>query len=99
DRRGAANWLAKQTVNDARRKDVAQALEPLLKEEDAACAAAARALKVWGTPESGPALTAALKSKPDNGLVGDAPKELMAAVGHVKHEPGAHEVARFLPNV
>jgi predicted Zn finger-like uncharacterized protein len=99
DRRGAAKWLAaQQEVNEARRKEVAQALLPLLQEDDAACAAAARALKVWGGPEDGPALTAALKAKSDNGIVGEAPKALVAAIGHVKHEPGAAEVARFLPN-
>jgi predicted Zn finger-like uncharacterized protein len=99
DRRGAAKWLAaQQEVNDARRKEVAQALLPLLREEDATCAAAARALKVWGVPEDGPDLAAALKAKSDSGIVGEAPKELMAAIGHAKHQPAAAEVARFLPN-
>jgi predicted Zn finger-like uncharacterized protein len=98
ERRGAARWLATQPLDNGRRKEVATALEPLLKDDDATCAAAASALKVWGAKDNGPALTAALKTKPDNGIPGDTQKELMAAIGHVKYEPGADEIIRFLNN-
>jgi predicted Zn finger-like uncharacterized protein len=98
DKRGAARWLARQPLDNGRRKEVAAALEPLLKDDDASCAAAAAALKVWGTRDNGPALTAALKTKREDGIPGDQHKELMAAIGHVKYEPGADEIMRFLPN-
>jgi predicted Zn finger-like uncharacterized protein len=98
DRRGAARWLARQPLDNGRRKEVATALDPLLKEDDGSCAAAASALKVWGTKDNGPALTAALKQKPDKGIPGDTQKELMAAIGRVKYEPGADEIIRFMNN-
>jgi hypothetical protein len=97
-RRGAANWLSRQGVDAARQKEVGAALEPLLKDDDLTLIASARALKVWGTRDNGPALTAALKQKPDGGIPGDPQKELMAAIGKAKYDPGADEVLRFLPN-
>jgi predicted Zn finger-like uncharacterized protein len=97
-RRGAANWLARQGVDAARQKEVGAALEALLKDDDLTLIASARALKVWGTRDNGPALTAALKQKPDGGIPGDPQKELMAAIGKAKYDPGAEEVLRFLPN-
>ncbi len=99
DRRAAANWLAKQPVDAARQKEVASALEPLARDaDDNTCAAGARALKVWGTKDNGPALAAALKQRPEAGIPGDAVKELMSALAQVKYEPGAEEITRFLPN-
>jgi predicted Zn finger-like uncharacterized protein len=102
DRRGAANWLAKQPVDAARRKEVAAALEPLVKDpDDNTCAAGARGLKVWGTKDNGAALTGALRQRlPDQAhpFQSDAHKELMAALAQVKYEPGADVLVQYLPN-
>jgi predicted Zn finger-like uncharacterized protein len=99
DRRGAANWLANQPLDAGKQKEVATALEVLVKDpDDNNCAAGCRAMKVWGTKDNGPALATALKSRPDGGIPGDAHKELMAAIARVKYEAGADEILRFLPN-
>jgi predicted Zn finger-like uncharacterized protein len=102
DRREAANWLATQPLDAARQKEVAQALEPLVKDiDDNLCAAGARGLKTWGTKDNGPALTQALKQRlPSDArpFFGDAQKELMWALATLKYEPGAEVVAEFLPN-
>jgi predicted Zn finger-like uncharacterized protein len=102
DRRGAANWLAKQVADPNRRKDVAKALEPLVKDnDDNTCAAGARAMKVWGDKDNGPALTAALRQRlPDQAhpFFTDAQKELMGALAAVKYEPAADVIVQFLPN-
>jgi predicted Zn finger-like uncharacterized protein len=102
DRRGAANWLAKQPLDQARRKEVATALEPLVKEtDDNSCASGARALTVWGTRDNGEALTTALKQRaPDRAspFLTDARKELMGAIAQVKYEPGADAILPFLAN-
>jgi len=98
-RRGAANWLAKQPLNPARQQEVAQAVEPLVKGVDVGCiAAGARALRVWGTQDNGPALATALRQRPTEGIQFDAAKELMATIGKLKYAPGADAVTRFLPN-
>jgi predicted Zn finger-like uncharacterized protein len=99
ERRGAANWLSRQPLEPGRQREVAQALEPLVKSlDDGTCACGARAMRVWGSKDNGPALAAALKQRPDGGIPGDTHKELMAAIGHLKYEGGADEILRFLPN-
>ncbi len=55
--RSAANRLALAIPDDQRRKEVVEALEPLLKSDQSFVpGAAAKALGVWGTKESVPAL-------------------------------------------
>jgi predicted Zn finger-like uncharacterized protein len=99
DQREAANWLSHKPLDQGQQQEVATALEPLVKNgDDPTCAAGARALKVWGTKNNGPALTTALKARPDGGIPGEAQKDLMGALGHIKYEPGAEEILRFLPN-
>jgi predicted Zn finger-like uncharacterized protein len=98
-RRGAATWLSNQPLDAGRQKEVATALEALVKDpDDNTCAAGARAMRVWGTIDNGPALATALKSRPEGGIPGEAHKQLMAALGHVKYGPGADEIMRFLNN-
>jgi predicted Zn finger-like uncharacterized protein len=97
--RGAANWLANQALDPAKQKEVATGLETLVRDtDDNNCAAGARAMKVWGTKDNGPALAQALKQRPDGGIPGEAHKQLMAALAQVKYEAGADEIVRFLPN-
>jgi predicted Zn finger-like uncharacterized protein len=99
DRRAAAEWLAKQPLDAARQQEVAGALEPLVKEiDEASITSGARALRVWGTRVNGEALAAALRLRKTEGVIYDAAKELMAAIGHLKYEPGADAISRFLPN-
>jgi predicted Zn finger-like uncharacterized protein len=99
EKRGAANWLAKQPVDPGRQKEVAQALEPLVNDrDDGTCACGARGMRTWGSKDNGPALTTALKQRSEQGIPGDCPKELMAAIGHLKYGAGADEILRFLPS-
>ena len=55
ERRGAANWLSKQQVEAGRQKEVATAVEPVVKELDAgSIAAGTRALQRLGHPRQRP---------------------------------------------
>jgi predicted Zn finger-like uncharacterized protein len=101
-KRGAGTWLSRQPLDPARQKEVAAALEPLVNDpDDNICASGAKALRVWGTKDNGPALTRALKLRlPDgNRVFLDASQtELMQAIAAVKYDPGADVVVQFLPN-
>jgi predicted Zn finger-like uncharacterized protein len=101
-RRGAANWLSNQPLDAGKQKEVATALESLVKDsDDNTCAAGAKAMKVWGTKDNGPALTTALRSRLPGGnrpFLGEDQKQLMGAIAAVKYEPGADVIAEFLPN-
>jgi predicted Zn finger-like uncharacterized protein len=102
ERRGAANWLARQQQDPARQKEVAAALESVVRDlDDNTCDAGARALRVWGTKDNGPALADALRQRlPDKNrpFFSDVQKDLMHALAQVKYEPGAEVVCEFLPN-
>ncbi len=102
DRRGAANWLANQPVDAAKQKEVGAALDGLVKDsDDNTCVAGAKALKVWGTLDDGPALTQALKSRlpaQNRPFLNEDQKQLMGAIAHVKYVPGAEVICEFLPN-
>jgi predicted Zn finger-like uncharacterized protein len=102
EKRGAGNWLANQQLDAGKQKEVATALEALVKDsDDNTCAAGAKALKVWGTKDNGPALTNALKSRlpgQNRPFLTEDQKQLMGAIAQIKYVPGADVIAEFLPN-
>jgi HEAT repeat protein len=64
ERRSAADWLAKQSLDAARQTEVAKALDPLLVEPNAETRLSAlQALAVWATKDNVPALIAILKEE------------------------------------
>jgi hypothetical protein len=90
--RGAANRLAKVYPAEARRAEVARALEPLATNRDASVRqAGAHALAVWATPDSVPTLIKLL-SDPHPGCRAEA----MNALAALKDERGAALVVQRL---
>lgn len=90
--RGACDRLAKAIPVEARRAEVAKALEGALDDRDGFLrVAAAKALAAWGTPQSVPALISVLEDR-DFFLRTSA----MAALGQIKDPRGAEAVAKQL---
>lgn len=91
-KRAAAQALAKAKVDEARRAEVAAALDKLLSDPDGGVSeAGARALVVWGTKDNVPSLTKALDS--NNFGVRQA---ALAALGQIKDAKAADAVAQRL---
>jgi HEAT repeat protein len=93
DRRDAANALTRADANNARRGEVAKALEPLLDDSDLGVRAdGMRALALWATQENVPALIAALDKR-------DLKRPAMSALGKLKDERAVEPVAKHLLNL
>jgi predicted Zn finger-like uncharacterized protein len=99
ERQNAADWLARQKLDQGRQKEVARALEPLLAEADEKPRHASyHALKVWADKDSaGPLAAAFAKEKLFVGF-NDAQADACMTLGRLKDERGAEPVARFLPD-
>ena len=97
DRRSAADWLAKQSVDARRRKEVANALDPLLADSDADMRSAAlQALLVWATKDNVPAIIRILKHEAAGQQL-DQEGELAMDISAALEDPRlAPEVARCL---
>jgi hypothetical protein len=92
-RRSAADRLAKGPASEQREK-VAKALGTLLKDpDDGMISSAAKALSIWGTPESVPPLVKILNNS-ENVFV---KSDVMKTLGELKDERGAEAIAKQLP--
>jgi predicted Zn finger-like uncharacterized protein len=90
-RRGAADWLAKATLDKTRQDEVAKALDPLILDKNCDWAALG-ALEVWATKENVPTLVKYLDAD------GQHSHKAMGIAGKLQDERGAVAVARYLPN-
>ena len=93
-RKRGADWLGRAPVDEARRKEVAAALEPVLSDGDLFTRqAAARALATWATRDSVPALLKAVEWE-----AGGIADPAVDALVRLKDERAAAPLARMLPN-
>ncbi len=94
-----ARWLQQQPVDAARRREVAQALEPLLDDRDGGTRLEGmRALLVWCGPESVPALVKLLESDPTGFDGEECRKKAIDALVKLKDPRGAAAIARNWKN-
>lgn len=94
-RQSAAQWLSRQPVNDARRAEVARALEALLDDVHAGPRVAGmRAMEKWGDRDNVPALIRLLQSDP-GGFEGDECRHRATdMIVRLKDARGAAAIAR-----
>jgi hypothetical protein len=94
-RQSAASWLGRQPVDDARRAEVARALEPLLDDVHAGPRVAAmRTMEKWGDRENVPAIVRLLLSDP-GGFEGDECRHRATdMIVRLKDARGAAAIAR-----
>ncbi|HVS37998.1 MAG TPA: zinc-ribbon domain-containing protein [Gemmataceae bacterium] len=90
----AAEYLAKTPVVEARRFEASHALEnALVDKEEKTRAAAATALKTWGSKDSVQALISEMDTR---GGFGESRRACMFALAAIKDEAGADALARHL---
>jgi predicted Zn finger-like uncharacterized protein len=91
----AGRWLAREPVDNARRAELAKALEPLLDDRNSGVRVAGmRAMEVWAGPENVPAILRLLDSNP-TGFEGDeCRKRAIDTLAKLKDARGAPAVAR-----
>lgn len=90
----AVNNLVRMQPIDQRRSQVTQAVEPLMRDTNAMLRdAAIRAMGVWGTKDSVPALLKMLDQ-----LDSSIRRNTMEALGKIPDKRGAEAVAKLLPN-
>jgi predicted Zn finger-like uncharacterized protein len=97
-RRLALEWLEqKANLDEARRAEVARALDPLLNDGDNNVKQAAlKAVGKWGNKDNGPALVRALSDVAFNPISNDMRKHAMMALAKIKYEPGIAPIAARL---
>jgi predicted Zn finger-like uncharacterized protein len=94
ERAAAVEWLAHTPLDKGRQAEVSAALVGVLNDPDGGVkGAAARALVVWATPDSAPALTRCVEQK-DGATLAPAVETL----ARLKDERGAVAVANLLPD-
>lgn len=95
----AARWLQQQPADAARRREVAQALEPLLDDRNGGTRVEGmRAMLVWCGPESVPALVKLLESDPTGFDGEECRKKAIDALVKLKGPRGAPAIARNWKN-
>jgi HEAT repeat protein len=99
DKRSAADWLARQTVNVARQNEVAAALDPLIEDPDPSVQSSGMsALNKWATVANVHTVVKTLKAT-QPGPLSTMQADALVILGRLPDASGAEAVAPFLTTV